>query len=462
MDTQAICHEGKLEELKQFFGPRLVEGESKLLHFTKNESFHKGPLPWALFKPQDVQEVIDFVKACARNKIPIIPYGAGTSLEGHTIATNGGVILDMTEMCKIVEVNAEDQDCVCQPGVMREALNSYLRDTGLFFPIDPGADASIGGMVATSASGTNAVRYGTMKENVLALKVVMADGSVIRTGTRARKSAAGLDLNHLLIGSEGTLGVITEVTLRLHARPECTRSLSCSFSTIREAVDAVICIIQLGIPLSRIEFMDEIQVTACNELMGVDEPVLPTLLMEFHGTQVETNDQSARSTEIIESMGGKDLRWAGSPEESQLLWSYRHNALPAAKLMRPGCEVIITDVCVPISRLSDCVVQCKAELDEARITAPIVGHVGDGNFHTFMLVDPDSSVEIERAEKMALRMANIAIEMGGTSTGEHGIGIGKQEALVTELGENTIRVMRTVKSALDPDNIMNPGKIFSM
>lgn len=450
-----------VDELQVSFADRIITNKSKLLRFTTDESFHEGPLPDALFQPRSTAEVVEIVKVCAAEKIPLIPYGAGTSLEGHTLAIHGGIMLDMTEMSEIIEVNAEDQDCRCQPGVTREQLNSYLRDTGLCFPIDPGADATIGGMVATSASGTNAVRYGTMKENVLALEAVLADGSVVRTGRRARKTAAGLDLTHLLIGSEGTLGVVTEVTLRLHGIPECTKALSCSFASTAQAIDAVIVIIQLAIPVARIEFLDEKQVYACNQYCGVKEVEEPTLLIEFHGNETETHDQISRTTEIIEELGGRHFRWAESQQERNKLWRYRYNALPAAKGLRPGCEVLITDVCVPISRLSECIVKCQKKIEAHGMLAPIVGHVGDGNFHAFIVVDTKDKKEMKKVGEVAEWMTSLAIEMNGTATGEHGIGIGKQEALIHELGISTVQAMYRIKVAMDPHDIMNPGKIYS-
>ena len=450
-----------MHDLHVSFADRIVTKKSKLLRFTTDESFHEGPLPDALFQPRSTAEVAEILKACSARKIPLIPYGAGTSLEGHTLAIHGGIVLDMTEMSEIIEVNEEDQDCRCQPGVTREVLNSYLRDTGLCFPIDPGADATIGGMVATSASGTNAVRYGTMKENVLALEAVLADGSIDRTGRRARKTAAGLDLTHLLIGSEGTLGVVTEITLRLHGIPECTKALSCSFASTTKAIDAVIVIIQLAIPVARIEFLDEKQVDACNRYCGVNEVEEPTLLIEFHGNETETQDQISRTTEIIKELGGHHFRWAESQQERNELWRYRYNALPAAKSLRPGCEVLITDVCVPISRLSECIVKCQKQIEAHDLLAPIVGHVGDGNFHAFVVVDTKDKEEMNKLRAVTDWMTGLAIDMNGTATGEHGIGIGKQEALIHELGISTVQAMYSIKVAMDPHNILNPGKIFS-
>jgi len=450
-----------VKDLQVSFPDRIITNKSRLKHFTTDESFHEGPLPDALFQPHSTAEVVEIVNACASNKVPLIPYGAGTSLEGHTLALHGGIILDMTAMSEIIEVNSEDQDCRCQPGVTREKLNSYLRDTGLTFPIDPGADATIGGMVATSASGTNAVRYGTMKENVLALEAVLADGSVIRTGRRARKTAAGLDLTHLLIGSEGTLGIITEVSLRLHGIPEKIKSLSCSFPTTAAAIDAVIVIIQLGIHVAKIEFLDEKQVNACNQYCAANELEEPTLFIELHGNETETQDQTLRITEIIEELGGRHFRWAETQQQRNVLWRYRYDALPAAKALRPGCEVLITDVCVPISRLSECVVRCQERIEAGGMIAPIVGHVGDGNFHAFFVVNTEDERELAAVRETVEWMTSLAIEMDGTATGEHGIGIGKQDPLIQELGVSAVQAMCRIKKAMDPLGILNPGKIYS-
>ncbi|MEQ8205620.1 MAG: FAD-linked oxidase C-terminal domain-containing protein [Woeseia sp.] len=460
MSTISQIPADNIEQLNKMLSGRIITSRSKLQHFTTSESHHEGPLPQGLVQPASTAEVAEIARACNQLGVPMIPYGAGTSLEGHTLAIRGGIIVDMTAMNEVIEVNTADQDCRCQPGVTREKLNSYIRDTGLTFPIDPGADASIGGMVATSASGTNAVRYGTMKENVLSLEAVLADGSIIRTGRRARKSSAGLDLTSLLIGSEGTLGIVTEITLRLHGIPECTRAAACSFDSAEAAVDAVALIIQLAIPVARLEFMDEAQVNACNRFSGKSEPEEPTLLIEFHGNQVETDHQIEQVKEIVRDFGGRNFRWSQSEAERQALWRYRYDALPAAKALRAGCHVLITDVCVPIASLSECVTRCREKITEKGMLAPIVGHVGDGNFHALFVIDRKNEKEMADLEEVVEWMNDLALSFDGTVTGEHGIGIGKQGALIKELGAASVQAMAHIKNALDPKGIMNPGKIF--
>jgi len=393
--------------------------------------------------------------------VPVIPFGTGTSLEGHVAALHGGICLDVGQMKDVVRVSTADLDCTVQAGVTRKQLNEHLRDTGLFFPIDPGADASLGGMAATRASGTNAVRYGTMRENVLGLTVVLADGRIIRTGGRARKSAAGYDLTRLFVGSEGTLGVITEVTLRLYGVPEAMAAAVCSFPTLAGAVDTVIQTIQSGVPVARIELLDEVQMDAINRYSKLDYPLQPTLFCEFHGTEAGVAEQSEMVKAIAAENGAADFQWATRPEDRSRLWAARHTAYYAAIALRPGAKGWATDVCVPISRLAECILETKKDIVESRLLAPIVGHVGDGNFHLAFIIDPDDKDEMARAQALNDRMVHRALAMGGTCTGEHGIGYGKMNFLTAEHGE-AVSVMRMLKKSLDPDNIMNPGKIVSI
>lgn len=449
------------QQLSARFDKRFVQSPSRLAHYCRDESYHSGPTPSGVVFPHTTAETAEIVSICAADQMPVIPYGAGTSLEGHTLVVERGIVVDFREMNAILQVNAEDLDCVCQPGVTREQLNAHLRDTGLYFPIDPGANATIGGMVATSASGTTAVRYGTMKENVLSLEVVLADGSVISTGRRARKTAAGYDLTHLFTGSEGTLGLITQVCLRLRGIPEVTRSATCSFASLEKAIDAVIEIIQLSIPVTRVEFMDEHQVAACNRYSGLNKLVAPTLFFEFQGSQAETQEQVERARLVLHEHDASDFDWATLPQERSSLWKARHNALAAAKHLRAGAEVLITDVAVPISRLAECVKATRQDIDAANACAPIVGHVGDGNFHVFFVIDPADKIEQARVIALHERLARRAIDMGGTCTGEHGIGLGKIELLEHELGKGAVAAMRSIKRSLDPSGLLNPGKIFT-
>jgi D-lactate dehydrogenase (cytochrome) len=376
-------------------------------------------------------------------------------------ALHGGISIDVTQMNQVLEVNEADLDCRVQPGVTRKQLNEYLRDTGLFFPIDPGADASLGGMAATRASGTNAVRYGTMRENVLGLTVVLADGRVIRTGGRARKSAAGYDLTRLMVGSEGTLGVITELRLRLYGIPEAVSAAVCSFATLAGAVDTVITTIQMGIPIARIELLDEVQMDAINKYSKLDYPVQPTLFLEFHGSTASAAEQAETVQAIAGENGGGDFRWTSQTEERNKLWQARHDAAYACLALRPGAKAWATDVCVPISRLAECILETKSDIEDSPLVAPLVGHVGDGNFHLVFLIEPDRPEEITEAERLNERLVLRALAMGGTCTGEHGIGCGKMDFLVAEHGD-AVAVMRQIKQALDPDNIMNPGKMLRM
>ena len=424
----------------------------------RDESYHPSAPPDAVVYCTETDQVAAVVRACADRGVPVIPFGTGTSLEGHVAALNGGVCIDLSRMDKILAVNAEDMDVTVQAGVRRKALNDYLRDTGLFFPIDPGADASLGGMTATRASGTNAVRYGTMRENVLSLTVVMADGRVIRTARRARKSAAGYDLTRLFVGSEGTLGVITEITLRLYGIPEAVLAAVCPFPDLESAVNTVILTIQSGIPVARIELLDEAQMDAVNRYSKLDYAVKPTLFFEFHGSDAGVREQVENVKAIAGDFGADDFQWATRAEDRNKLWQARHDAYYAAIALRPGCRGIATDVCVPISKLAECILETRKDIDASGLCAPIVGHVGDGNFHIVFVVDPDNADEMKRAEAVNERMVMRAIAMDGTCTGEHGVGYGKIDFLTAEHGEALV-AMRAVKQALDPRNIMNPGKI---
>ena len=409
--------------------------------------------------PVSTAEVVEIVKICAAHRVPIIPFGAGTSLEGHVLAPYGGLSVDLSRMDRILEIHPEDLDATVEAGVTRLALNRRLADLGLFFPVDPGADAALGGMAATRASGTNAVRYGTMRENVLALEVVTAQGREIRTSRRARKSSAGYDLTRLFVGSEGTLGIITEVTLKLYGVPESISSAVVSFPEVRAAVDAAIETIQSGVPVARIELLDEAMMRCVNRYAKLDHPEQPTLFLEFHGSRRGVEEQAAEVGEIARERGGGDFRWAIRVEERQKLWRARHDALYAALATRPGAKAWSTDVCVPISRLADCIDATREDLDRSFIPAPLVGHVGDGNFHLIMLIDPEKPEEIREAERLHERLVARALEMDGTCTGEHGVGLGKRRFLAAEHGAG-LEVMRAVKDALDPQNLMNPGKVL--
>lgn len=459
MATPAQALAPLIAELRALLGERLSTSEAVRQQHGKDESFHEVAAPDAVAFANSCDDVADIVRICARHKTPVIAYGTGTSLEGHVQALHGGVCVDVSQMNEILEVNAEDLDCRVQPGVTRKQLNDHLRDSGLFFPIDPGADASLGGMAATRASGTNAVRYGTMRENVLGLTVVLADGRVIRTGGRARKSAAGYDLTRLFVGSEGTLGVITEVQLRLYGIPEAISSAVCSFPTLEGAVKTVTQIIQLGIPVARIELLDEVQMDAINRYSDLNYPVQPTLFFEFHGSDNGVREQVELVGEIAAEFGGGDFQWASRQEDRNKLWQARHDAYYAAMALRPGCKGWATDVCVPISELTECLLETRKDIDKSGILAPIVSHAGDGNFHLVFLVDTDNPDEMARASAINDRMVTRALAVGGTCTGEHGVGYGKIAFLKAEHGE-AVSVMRQIKLALDPDNIMNPGKIL--
>ena len=447
-----------LASLRQLLGDRLSTSAAVCAQHGKDESYHPPHAPDAVAFAHSTDEVSAIVGLCGEHKTPVIAFGTGTSLEGHVAALAGGLCIDLSQMNRILRVNAEDLDTVVEAGVTRKQLNGYLRDTGLFFPIDPGADASLGGMAATRASGTNAVRYGTMRENVLALTVVLADGRVSRTARRARKSAAGYDLTRLFVGSEGTLGIITELTLRLYGIPEAISAAVCGFPSIEDAVSTVILTIQSGVPVARIELLDELQMAAINKYSKLDHKVAPTLFFEFHGTPNAVEEQSATVKALAGEHGGEDFRWATTPEERSKLWQARHDAYYAALAMRPGSKGLATDVCVPISRLAECISATKRDLAKSPVPYALVGHVGDGNFHLVFMIDPNRPEELAEANVLNDRMVARALAMEGTSTGEHGIGYGKMDFLLAEHGE-AVDVMRTIKRALDPDGILNPGKI---
>jgi D-lactate dehydrogenase (cytochrome) len=450
-----------IDALRQRLGDRLSTSAAVCAQHGKDESYHPPHSPDAVAFAQSTEEVAEIVGLCAQYKTPMVPFGTGTSLEGHVAALKGGVCIDLSQMNQVLRVGAEDLDATVEAGVTRKQLNEYLRDTGLFFPIDPGADASLGGMAATRASGTNAVRYGTMRENVLALTVVLPDARVIRTSRRARKSAAGYDLTRLFVGSEGTLGVITEVTVKLYGIPDSISAAVCAFPSIAAAVDAVILIIQSGIPVARMELLDEPQMDAINKYSKLDHKVAPTLFFEFHGTVDGAAEQVALVKQIAGEFGGADFRWATSQEERTKLWQARHDAYYAALALRPGSKGWATDVCVPISRLAECIAETKSDLAQSSIPSALAGHVGDGNFHLIFMIDPNRPEEIAEASRLNDRMVARALSMDGTCTGEHGVGYGKMDFLFAEHGE-AMEVMRTIKRAIDPDNLMNPGKIVSI
>ena len=461
--AQRTVPEVLLEALKARFGVNcstaLVVREQ---HGRDESAFTTVPPPAAVVFAESTQDVSDAVRLCAQFQVPVIPFGVGSSLEGHLLAVQGGVSIDLMRMNKVLSINPEDLLVVVQPGVTRKQLNEEIKSTGLFFPIDPGADATIGGMSATRASGTNAVRYGTMRENVLALEVVTASGEVIRTGTRAKKSSAGYDLTRLMIGSEGTLGVLTEITVKLYPLPEAISAAICSFPSIEAAVRAVIQTIQLGVPIARVELIDHNAVRMVNAYAKLGLREEPMLLMEFHGSPAGVKEQAETVQEIASEFGGTAFEWATTPEERTRLWTARHNAYFAALQSRPGCRAISTDTCVPISRLADCLLDSIAETDASGIPYFLVGHVGDGNFHFGYLIDPNDPQERATAEALNQQLVHRALRLGGTCTGEHGIGLHKMDFLRTETGEGAVDMMRTIKRALDPHNIMNPGKIFSM
>jgi D-lactate dehydrogenase (cytochrome) len=446
-------------ELTKLLGGRASDAVAVREHHSHGESYHAPAAPDIVCFPRTAEEVSAIVTIAARFRVPIVPFGAGTSLEGHVHATSGGITIDLRELNKVVRVSAEDLDATVEAGVTRLQLNQALRNTGLMFPVDPGADATIGGMAATRASGTTAVRYGTMRENVLALTVVLADGRMIHTGTRARKSSAGYDLTRLFVGSEGTLGVITDVTLRLHPLPEAVSAATCAFESMQGAVETVIATIQLGVPVARMELLDETQLDAVNRYSHTDYPIAPTLFFEFHSdSERHVADQADTVQAIATERGGRGFQWATRLEDRERLWRARHDALYAAVALRPGSRAWTTDVCVPISRLAECILQTKQDNAGAPFPICLVGHAGDGNFHLLYVLDPASRAELDEAQRLNERMVMRALAMGGTCSGEHGVGYGKMKFLEAEHGP-ALDVMRAIKRALDPDNLMNPGKI---
>ena len=446
--------------LTQRFGNRLVTSKAVREQHGHTLTWITNQPPDAVVFPESSEEVAEIVRICAAHRMPVIPFGTGTSLEGHVNAPYGGVSIDMSRMKRIIAVHAEDLDCTVEAGVTRKELNEHLRDQGLFFPIDPGADASLGGMAATRASGTNAVRYGTMKDNVLALKVVTPAGEIVKTSTRARKTSAGYDLTRLFVGSEGTLGVITEVTLRLAGIPEAMSAGVCPFPSVKAACDAVIATIQMGLPVARIELLDEVMIRGVNLHAKLGLPETPMLFVEFHGTEASVKEQAERFGEIAAEFGGGDFQWATQPEDRSRLWQARHDAYWAALALRPGAKAIATDVCVPISRLAECVLETKRDIDALGLVAPIVGHVGDGNFHVSLLCDMDDPAEVKTAHGFLERLVERALAMEGTCTGEHGVGEGKMKYLPAEHGSAALEMMAAIKRTIDPDGIMNPGKIL--
>lgn len=448
--------------LKERFGARAHMSEDMRMQHGSNRTWVRPEPPDIVVFPETTDEIIGIVKLCAEYEVPIIPYGTGTSFEGHVNAPYGGVSIDTMRMNALIAVHAEDLDCVVQPGMTRKRLNDLLRDTGLFFPIDPGADASIGGMSATRASGTNAVRYGTMKDNILALKVVLPNGELMTTARRAKKSSAGYDLTRLMIGSEGTLGIITEITLRLQGIPEAISAGVCPFPSVKAACDATILTIQSGLPVARIELADELQVRAFNLHSKLSLEEKPMLFVEFHGTEASVAEQAERFGEIAADLGGGPFEWATKPEDRTRLWQARHDAYWSAFALKPGAKVIATDVCVPISRLAECVVATQEDIKASGLLAPIVGHVGDGNFHLTLLCDMDDENEVETCRDFLHRLVERALEMEGTCTGEHGVGQEKMKYLLKEHSPATLETMRVIKRAMDPQNIMNPGKIVAL
>jgi len=453
------ARDAAIASLRQLLGARLSNAAPVCEEHGKDASYHLSVAPDAVAFARSTEEVSEIVKICAHHKVPLIPFGAGTGLEGNVAALRGGVCIDISGMNQILQVRAGDLDATVEAGVTHEQLNEHLRDKRLFFSVDPGANATIGGMAATRASGTNSVRYGTMRENVLSLKVVLPDGRVIRTARRARKSAAGYDLTRLFVGSEGTLGVITEVTVRLYGTPAAISAAVCSFGSIEAAVSAVIQTIQAGVPVARIELANAMQMDAINKYSKLDLPVAPTLWLEFHGTEASVAEQAETVQKITAGHGGANFSWASRLEDRQKLWRARHDVLYADRALRPGAQILATDVCVPISRLAECIIATEKDVATSFLPAPIVGHVGDGNFHLTIVLNPNDPREMAEAERLNERLVHRALALDGTCTGEHGIGCGKIDFLLAEHGE-AVSVMRAIKKAIDPDNIMNPGKIL--
>ncbi len=450
------------DELQALLGVgRVSTAHAVREHHGHDESHFPDALPDVVVFPETTEEVVGVVKACAKHKFPVIPYGTGTSLEGHILAIHGGVSLDLSRMNHVLDVHAEDLDAVVQAGVTRKALNAHIKDTGLFFPIDPGADASIGGMSATRASGTAAVRYGTMKENVLALTVVLADGRIVKTGRRTKKSSAGYDLTRLFVGSEGTLGVITEVTVKLYPQPEAMSAAVCCFPNMVAAANTVIQSIQMGVPVARCDFVDPLCIKAINHHSKTTFQEKPTVFFEFHGSESSVKEQAETVQAIAADQGAEEFQWATKPEERSKLWQARHDAYLACLQLQPGSRIISTDVCVPISRLAECLEETEKDITASGRLVPVLGHIGDGNFHLCIIIDPNNPDDILVGEQMNHRLVERAIAMEGTCTGEHGIGCGKMEFMDVEHGDG-VDVMRMIKRSMDPDNIMNPGKIFAM
>jgi len=457
--SKTIAHTPCIQELQTTFGDQLSLNPTVLETHGQDESSHECMPPDAVLFAQSTDDVSRAVKLCAAHKIPIIPYGTGTSLEGHINAVNGGLCIDLSRMNSIVQVNTADMDVRVQAGITRGDLNSFLRDQGLFFPVDPGANCSLGGMVATRASGTNAVKYGTMREQLLSLQVVTASGDVIETGTRSKKSAAGYDLTHLFCGSEGTLGIVTEISVRVHGIPDKIAAGVCRFNSLEDAVNTVMTTMQMDIPISRIELLDDFSIKAVNTYSHTSYPETATLFLEFSGTDVTVADQISSFTELAEDYGGNAIEFAEQQEDINSLWHARHQMYYASKALGPNKHAVTTDVCVPISRLADCMLTTRQKLDESGLLCTMLGHVGDGNFHTIILADENNPTEMQMAEELNKNMVKLAISMGGTCTGEHGIGLGKRDFLMLERG-TAIPIMKQVKKALDPHGIMNPGKIF--
>ena len=449
-----------IHALQQQFQQRFSQGESHRLQHGRDESVHAPQPPDGVVMAESTEEVADVVRLCAAHGVPVIPYGVGSSVEGHVLATHGGISLDLSGMNRVLAIHAEDGDATVQAGVTRKQLNDALKGTGLFFPIDPGADATIGGMAATRASGTNAVRYGTMRENVMATTTVLADGRVMKTGGRARKSSAGYDLTRLLVGSEGTLGIMTELTVKLYPIPEAISAAVCTFPSIEAAVQTVIQTIQLGVPVARIELLDALSLKAINLFSKTTLAEAPTLFFEFHGSPAGVEEQAQTVQAIADDLGGANFEWATRPEDRSRLWQARHDAYFACLQLKPGCRCFPTDVCVPISRLAECIAETQADIAQVSIPIALFGHVGDGNFHLVVLVDTDNPKEMEEAAWISRRVVERAIAMEGTCTGEHGVGLGKKKYLVAEHGEVAVDVMRAVKAALDPCGLLNPGKVL--
>jgi len=459
---QNRTHKAAIQALQKLLGKRLSTGSSICEIHGHDEAYIASALPHAVAFPNSTKEVSEIVKICAAHGCPMVPFGVGTSLEGHVVPTQGGISIDTSHMNRVLEIRDQDLNVVVQPGVTRSQLNTELRALGLMFTVDPGADATMGGMAATRASGTNAVRYGTMRENVLALQVVLPDGQIIHTGSQARKSSAGYDLTHLFVGSEGTLGIITQLTVRLFGQPESIRAATCVFETVYDAVTAVILAIQSGILFARVELLDEIQMRGMNLYnAGINYPEKPHLFLEFQGTNASTAEQVEMFNAICDDLGASEFQWAAKTEERNALWKARHDAYYAAKALRPGAEGFVTDCCVPISKLVECIRQTKIEIERSGLIAPILGHVGDGNFHLIILIEPGNSVELEAANQLSEAVNLLALKLGGTVTGEHGVGLGKKKYMQQEHGA-AYGLMGLLKSTIDPDNLMNPDKLVSL